>query len=291
MSSFTATLQLEKLLVKTAYLRIDLKICQSFSKSSMNRMKEWLSKDGLERYAFQKRLPRKVATTMIHQQTSSPDQRKRCLIVEDQEATCDYLEKAVVEAFPDLDPIIVRTVKASRGWLDQAENRSEGTRLNLALVDLGLPDGSGLEVIRLLAQTRPNLPIVVITIYDDDTHLFAALAAGASGYILKDDDQKSLVDLLRRIQRAEPPLSPSIARRLLQHFRPAAASIPGEIALTVREQETLTLLAKGFTVPEAAKHMNLSAQTVAGYVKVIYQKLHVSSRAEATREAIRRGLA
>lgn len=256
---------------------------------NLSSLKEELRRKVLERYAFEKRLLMKASRTMIHPQTSSSAQRKRCLIVEDQPVACDYMKKAVAEAFPDLEPFVVGTVQDSRDWLECSENLNETAVLNLALIDLGLPDGSGLDVIRHLAQTQLDLAIVVITIYDDDSHLFAALSAGASGYILKDEDPKFLVDLLRRIHRGEPPLSPSIARRLLQHFRPVTPV--GPVTLTPREQETLTLLARGFTVPEAARLMNLSAQTVAGYVKVIYQKLHVSSRAEATREAIKRGLA
>ncbi len=132
---------------------------------------------------------------------------------------------------------------------------------------------------------------VVATIYSDDAHVFDAISAGARGYILKDEDEISLVQYLKRIERGEPPLAPSIAHRILAHFRSAAPTRPDEARLTGREIETLSLIARGLTVSEAAARLGLTSQTVASYVKVIYQKLNVTSRAQATREAIRRGLA
>jgi len=114
--------------------------------------------------------------------------------------------------------------------------------------------------------------------------------AGARGYLLKDEEQDLLVGILRRIDRGEPSLSPSIAHRLLAHFRGPVAKAHDEAGLTPREIETLTLLARGLTVAEAAARMGLRPQTVASYVKVIYQKLRISTRAEAAREAVRRGL-
>ena len=136
---------------------------------------------------------------------------------------------------------------------------------------------------------------VVTTIYDDEAHVFEALSAGARGYLLKESDASLMVEYLRRIERGEPPLSPSIALRLLRHFQTPSilakvVSEPeGQVPLSKREEETLRLIAQGLTVAESAAELGLSAQTVAGYVKSIYQKLHISSRAQATREALKRG--
>jgi len=188
-------------------------------------------------------------------------------------------------AFPDLRIETVGTLKAAHAWLDR-----HGAELWLAIIDIGLPDGSGVDIVRRLQRERPDVLPVVATIYDDDAHLFEAIAAGARGYVLKDEEADLLVNYLRRIERGEPPLSPSIAHRMLSHFR-APAQAKDEAGLSPRETEVLTLLARGLTVSEAASRLGLQPQTVASYVKVIYQKLCVTSRAEATREAVRRGLA
>lgn len=163
--------------------------------------------------------------------------------------------------------------------------------LALALVDLGLPDGSGVELIRCLRKEEQEAINVVLTIHGEDSFLFEALTAGAYGYLLKDSNDKALVAMLKRLEGDEPPLSPAIARRLLHHFHgKPLLSTNDDCELTPRERETLSHLASGLTVPEAAAYMGISRQTVAGYVKAIYEKLHVSNRAQATLEAIRRGL-
>jgi DNA-binding NarL/FixJ family response regulator len=208
-----------------------------------------------------------------------------CLLIEDQPTTRDWMLGVLAAAFPDLQVETVATLKAAHAWLDR-----HGAALWLAIVDIGLPDGSGIDIIRRLQRDLPATLPVVATIYDDDAHLFEAIAAGARGYILKDEEADLLVNYLRRIERGEPPLSPSIAHRMLSHFR-APAVVEDDAGLSPRETEVLTLLARGMTVSEAAARLGLQPQTVASYVKVIYQKLCVTSRAEATREAVRRGLA
>jgi len=135
---------------------------------------------------------------------------------------------------------------------------------------------------------------VVATMFDDDAHLFPALRAGAQGYVLKDETESELVRLLVGISNGQPPLSASIARRVLMHFaaiapQSAPATITGE-HLTERESDTLKLIAKGFNVPKIAELLGISKHTVAGYVRDVYRKLSVSSRAEATMAAAQRGL-
>lgn len=212
-----------------------------------------------------------------------------CLLVEDQRDAMIFLRAAVQSAFPGIKIIETQNLRETGEWLDTREKGSMKSPLGLCLIDLGLPDGSGTEVIRRITMTEPSARSVVVTGYDDDGYLFEALAAGASGYLLKREDPVFFVDILKRLQRGEPPLSPAIARRLLAHFHRPEAPMH-KVELTPRERETLTLLARGLTVAEAANRMKLSALTVAGYVKIIYQKLHVTNRVEATREAIRRGL-
>jgi DNA-binding NarL/FixJ family response regulator len=211
-----------------------------------------------------------------------------CLIVEDRPDTRAWLVELVGETFPDLKLATATTLREARRWL--AEEAPRGT-LALAIIDLGLPDGSGVELVAEVARDFPTALPVVATIYDDDTHLYDSLAAGAQGYVLKHERPEDVAACLRRIEAGEPPLSPSIARRLLERLRPEPTPKPRDDAgLSPRETEVLTLLARGLSAPEAAREIGLKPQTVAGYVKVIYQKLHVSSRAEAVLAAAERGL-
>ena len=202
------------------------------------------------------------------------------LIVEDLPATRQWLAASVEAAFPGVQLRLAGGVTAARQAIADA-------RPALGLIDLGLPDGDGLELIHALAGTETY--IVVTTVFADDDHLFPALKAGAHGYVLKDQSREQMVDLLQGIVRGQPPLSASIARRLLGHFGPAPK--PADTAgLSPREHETLSLIAKGFTVAKVAEALGISPNTAAGYVKEIYRKLNVSSRAEVAIEANRLGL-
>lgn len=214
---------------------------------------------------------------------------KTCLIVEDQNETCSFFTKIVNLAFPKVATVLAQDLKTALSLINDP-SQFKNNQLGFCIVDLGLPDGSGIDVILALKEKHPDVPSVVATIYDDDAYLFKALAAGAYGYLLKADDENSLVDALKQIEKNNPPLSPAIARRLLQHFRNEALPNTSDVKLSPREHETLVLIGRGLTVGEVAAQMKLSAQTVAGYVKIIYQKLHVSNRVELIREATRRGL-
>lgn len=198
------------------------------------------------------------------------------LVVEDLPSAMAWLVATLEEAFPG---ILVTTA----ALLHDARIAVIRNPPDIALIDLGLPDGSGIELITAL-----DCPCIVTTIFDDDVHLFPALRAGAAGYLLKDQPRERLVGALRGILAGEPPLSPPIARRLLRVFTPTPAADTG---LAPRETECLTLIAKGLTLPEVAQHLGVTRNTAAGYVKSVYRKLNISSRAEATMEAVRRGLA
>ncbi|MBX3689120.1 response regulator transcription factor [Dokdonella sp.] len=205
------------------------------------------------------------------------------LVVDDLASSRDWLAQALALAFPGISIAHAATLAQARAACDPPPP--------LALIDLGLPDGSGVALIEHL-HPRGTLCIVA-TVFDDDAHLFPALHAGAQGYVLKDQTPQSLAAMLTGIAGGQPPLSPSIARRLLRHFQPlpeAAAVAEPEATLTPRETEVLRLIAKGMSVAETAELLTLSRHTVAGYLKDIYRKLAVGTRAEATMEALRRGL-
>ncbi|RIK96044.1 MAG: DNA-binding response regulator [Proteobacteria bacterium] len=226
---------------------------------------------------------------------SSPSApRRRGLIVEDQADTRDWLVRMLGIAFEGIAISEAPTRRAAFDWIRSQPRMVTGdaTPRDIALIDLGLPDGSGIDLIRLLANDYPHVLPVVTTIYDDDEHLFDAIAAGAKGYLLKDQHADTFVSYLHRIEVGEPPLSPSIAQRMLLHFsRPRGeADLTENVALTARELDVLRLLGRGLRVAEAARVLGLTPHTVTGYVKAVYRKLNISSRAEAAVEAVRRGL-
>ena len=210
---------------------------------------------------------------------------KRGLVVEDLTEARSWLVDALSHAFPG-----IRIIEA---W-DLASGRAACAQHtpDIALIDLGLPDGSGTDLIAELRAAEHEVLTVVTTIFDDDRHLFGALRAGAEGYVLKDQSRNDLVEMLAGIHAGRPPLSPSIARKLLSVFQDEVAEdeSTAETLLTQREREVLTLIAKGYTVARVAEMLGITRNTAAGYVKVIYRKLNISSRAEATLEATRQGL-
>jgi len=219
--------------------------------------------------------------------------RRQVLIIEDQSDTCAWLVQTVTAAFKDVEIAETSSCAATFAWLEANGARMTDSAGALALIDLGMPDGSGIDIIRELTARYPAILRVVTTIYDDDWHLFEAIAAGAQGYVLKDHPPDTMVQYLHRIDNGEPPLSPAIAQRMLQHFarlKPRMSGPEDAGALTPREIDVLRLLGRGLRVIEAARVLGITPHTVAGYVKAIYRKLNISSRAEAAIEATRRGL-
>lgn len=206
----------------------------------------------------------------------------RALVVDDLAGSRDWLARALTLAFPGVAVQLASTLAEAFALIDPPPP--------LALIDLGLPDGSGVRLIEALRAQPGHTLCIVATVFDDDAHLFPALRAGADGYVLKDQTPEALADILNGIAAGQPPLSPSIARRLLRHFQPEPVPTTAQEALTARETDVLRLIAKGLTVGEAATMLDLSRHTVAGYLKAIYRKLSVNSRAEAALEATRRGL-
>ena len=221
---------------------------------------------------------------------------QRALIVEDLDEPRQWLTELLPQALP-----VVRQVDAVC-TLAQARALMREHDYGLALVDWGLPDGTSESLIGELVAARPGAVVIVATIHDDDAHVFPALRAGATGYILKSQPRAVVVAQLQRIEKNEPALSPSIALRVLQHFRAAGPSAPAVVTplpaaagdvvikLTDREVDVLRLIAKGYKSPEVATLLAISTHTVSGYVRDIYRKLGISSRAEAAVEAARRGL-
>ncbi|GIK84826.1 MAG: DNA-binding response regulator [Betaproteobacteria bacterium] len=162
---------------------------------------------------------------------------------------------------------------------------------DVLLVDLELPDGSGLALIEEARRQHPECDAMVVTVFGDERNVFRALEAGATGYLLKDMAGPELADHIRRLHAGGSPISPVIARQLLQRFQPIApVPASGVPALSAREQAVLELISKGFTFDEIARLQEVSSHTVSTYVKRIYAKLQVRSKTEAVYEATKLGL-
>jgi len=204
------------------------------------------------------------------------------LILEDTLDTMVWLTETTQTAFPN-----ARIVCAQQ--LSEAMALVQDTTFDLAIVDLGLPDGSGLTLIDEIRHKEQQTFIVVATIYDDERNMLDALRAGANGYLLKDDPRESILEYLRGVLEDHAPVSQRSLDKVLDHFHQQGDS-RRKSDLTEREEDVLRLIAKGYNVTEAAQLLKLSANTVKGYVKTIYSKLGISSRAEATSEAIKRNL-
>lgn len=205
---------------------------------------------------------------------------RTALVVDDDPQARQWLRAAVAQAFP-----AARIVDAAS--LREGRVAIRATPPDLALVDLDLPDGSGVMLIEALARPPHRAISIVTTVFADDQHLFPALRAGAAGYLLKDDSVDRLAEVLEQFVQGKPALSAPIAQRLVGYFHETDG---GAVALTPREQEVLTLLAKGLTIAQVADALQITANTAASYTKALYRKLDVTNRAEATVEAARRGL-
>lgn len=218
-------------------------------------------------------------------------QRLRVAIVEDEPEFRLRFER-ILSAEPWLDVVGSAADFASGRALVEAE------AADLYLVDLGLPDGDGRDLIRLATRDRADVDVLVVTVFGDDAHVIAAIEAGATGYLLKDTEPRQVVDWIRTLRAGGSPLNPVIARRLLQRFRSGAASgdrpvvAPPEVdnPLSVRETEILRLLAKGLSYAEIGELLGISAHTVTQHIKKIYRKLSVHSRGEAVFEATQLGI-
>lgn len=253
--------------------------------------------------------------------TTSPVSRAkpiRVIVVEDHPQIAEGL-RYLLEHSPSVQLVaLYATAEAALAGAD------DGQPYDVAIVDLGLPQMSGHELIVHLRQSAPDVEIVVFTIFGDDENLFRAIQEGATGYLLKDATAQQIVQAIVDVAAGGAPTSPEIARRILTEFRnktgPVARSSaprdrqsqevgPGErtdgsmtaahnreagnelsASLTARETQVLELLAKGHTYDSIGRNLAIAVATVQSHVKSIYRKLNVSNKAEATTEGFRRGL-
>lgn len=212
----------------------------------------------------------------------------RVLLVEDDPPTRGHLARAV-EAHPDL------ALLGAAGSVAEGRAALESDPPDVLLTDIGLPDGSGIELIRAIRSLAPEVPAMAITALGDEKTVIAAIEAGAAGYLLKDGNHAEIGEAVMELLAGGSPISPSIARYVLRRLQkeatePVAAAAADAPKLTGREHEILSLIAKGFSFPEIAELLGISAHTVTTHVRHIYEKLEVGSRGSAVYEAVNLGL-
>ncbi len=173
-------------------------------------------------------------------------------------------------------------VVGESGSAVEAQSRIPALRPHVAVLDGRLPDGSGVEVCRSIRSVDPTIQALILTSYDDDEALFAAIMAGAAGYVLKQIGSTDLVDAVRRVAAGQSLLDPAVTRRVLERLRSGAGDEPDELAeLTAQERKILELIAEGLTNRQIAERIFLAEKTVKNYVSSILMKLGLERRTQA----------
>ena len=210
--------------------------------------------------------------------------RSISILIADDHAVVRYGLRALIESEPSME--VVGEAADGISTVTLAEALQPG----VLLLDLLMPGKHGVQVIEELAETAPDVRVLVLTSFVEDEQLFPALRAGAFGYLLKESGPEELLQAIRDVAEGKSPLDPAVARRVLQGLsQPPAADAEKE--LTDREAEVLSLVAQGQSNKAIASELNLSERTVRSYVSSILSKLHVSSRTQAALYALRTGLA
>ena len=198
----------------------------------------------------------------------------RVAIVEDNSAVSASLSR-VVSGSSDC------TCVGTCGNAKEALRSIPAWKPDVVIMDIELPDGSGIECTSILKQQIPGLQILILTVYNDSKQIFRALEAGASGYLLKRSSPQEILHALRDVREGGSPMTAEIARKVVQSFRRPVPTAETLSVLTDRETEILGYLAKGYASKEIAEHLSISHRTVCGHLGNIYSKLHVRSRTEA----------
>jgi DNA-binding NarL/FixJ family response regulator len=178
----------------------------------------------------------------------------------------------------------------------EADDLPEGLRLleqtkpDVLLVDIGLPSGSGIDLIRRAHACLPNCDVMVVTVFGDEQHVLECIEAGATGYLLKGSKAIDIVEQIHALLEGGSPISPAIARQLMKRFMPKPCAAPDAQSLSDQERTVLELSNKGYSYEEIAQLLHLSHHTIGTYVKRIYRKLQAHSKSEAIYEARKQGL-
>src|SRR5882757_4315704 len=196
---------------------------------------------------------------------------------------------SIVEDDGEARKLLVGWIKRAEGFQFLSDHSSAETALvvlpeekpTVVLMDINLPGINGVECVRRMKPMLPATQFVMLTVYEDADHIFNALSAGATGYLLKQTPRSELLSALLEVSRGGSPMASNIARRVVQSFQQTSPSTIESEELSGREQEVLNLLARGFLYKEIAESLNISVATVNTYIRRIYEKLHVRSRSQA----------
>jgi DNA-binding NarL/FixJ family response regulator len=164
---------------------------------------------------------------------------------------------------------------------EQALTQLPREKPNVVLMDINLPKMTGIECVRRLKPVLPDTQFIMLTVYEDSDHIFNALSAGASGYLLKQLPCDELLASLKEVHQGGSPMTGSVARKVVQHFQPSPNPASDHAALSPREREVLELLARGYLYKEIADALKVSVPTVNAHIRHIYEKMHVRSRGQA----------
>jgi DNA-binding NarL/FixJ family response regulator len=216
---------------------------------------------------------------------ASATERWRIVLLEDDERARRFFEDSIRQ-HPALELL------ASFGLMRQAQAWLESHPADLLLTDLALPDGHGLELIYRLKKLQPACETLVISVLGDEDTVLACVEAGAVGYIHKDTQPADMGQIIVDVKHGASPISPMLARKLLERLRPpqAPGTVPPAVNLTARETDVLRLIARGYSYAEIAETEGISKHTVQMHIKNLYGKLAVHSRGQAVFEAGRLGL-
>lgn len=175
------------------------------------------------------------------------------------------------------------------GTMEAALREMTEKPADLVLLDIGLPGMDGIEGTKRLKARHPQMEILILSVYGDDDRIFRAICAGASGYLLKSTPPVRILEAIREALRGGAPMSPEIARRVMELFRNHRPPAGADYHLSPQEAQLLRLLVEGHYYKTAAAEMGVSIHTVVTYIKNIYRKLHVHSKSEAVAKALRDG--
>jgi DNA-binding NarL/FixJ family response regulator len=210
----------------------------------------------------------------------------------------DFIRVVLIEDVREVRESLTALINGTRGFrciasypsMEAALARIDCEVLDVILTDIGLPGMSGIEGIQILRERCPAVPVLALTVYDDDDNVFAALCAGACGYLLKNTSPARLLESLKEVADGGAPMSPEVARRVIKVFHKFRPPETATYHLTSQENELLRLLVEGHHKKTAAREMSITINTVSFHLKNIYTKLQVHSKTEAVAKALREHL-
>jgi DNA-binding NarL/FixJ family response regulator len=213
----------------------------------------------------------------------------------DTQVTTTPIRVAIIEDLREVREGLAMLISGTSGFLCVGRFRSmeaaiadlSSTHADVVLTDIGLPGMDGIAGIKILREQFPDLPCLALTVYDDDERIFAALCAGAVGYLLKNTQPTRLLESLREVKAGGAPMSPEVARRVITLFQNFTPPQNAAYHLTPQEKELLKMLVEGHSYKTAAHEMKISVHTVSFHLRNVYEKLQVHSKSEAVAKALR----